>query len=285
LIIIHLVDDQSWEKIKHQPNLLSDAFEEVGFIHCCLPGQVEHVLRQWFPGRKDMLALEIETEQLTSPVVFENLEGGKEVFPHIYGLVNRNAVLKWYPLSNDNRSKHMGIELKEIPFYKFNTKIFDLWDKTWLLLTSGDFHKGDFNSMTVAWGSLGIMWKMPFAMVVVRPTRYTFGLINKYDTFSLCAFPEKYRQALNLLGTQSGRDGDKINASGLTPIGLETISAPGYVEADLIMQCRKIYSEDFNPKKFNDPDIDKNYPGKDYHRMVFGEILRIKGENGKYFEK
>jgi len=79
--------------------------------------------------------------------------------------------------------------LIEIKPYDFSLKINDLWKNQWLLLTVGDFEKGDFNTMTVAWGSLGVMWRKPFAMVVVRPTRYTFGFINRFPDFTLSAFP------------------------------------------------------------------------------------------------
>ena len=83
------------------------------------------------------------------------------------------------------------------------------WANQWLLLTAGDFQQGHFNTMTVGWGSFGTMWSKPFAQVVVRPTRYTFEFMNTYDTFTLCGFPEQYKKALTLLGSKSGRDGDK----------------------------------------------------------------------------
>jgi flavin reductase (DIM6/NTAB) family NADH-FMN oxidoreductase RutF len=176
----------------------------------------------------------------------------------------------------------MNTDLVEIPYLKFISKGFELWDKTWLLLTSGDFAKGDFNSMTVAWGGLGIMWNKPMVMVVVRPTRHTYKFINTYDSFSLCAFPEKYRSALNLLGSKSGRDGDKIKASGLTSFASYSIAAPIFKEADLVFECRKMYWEDLNPQHFLYPEIEKNYSKKDYHRIVLGEVLKIFGSKQKY---
>ncbi len=68
--------------------------------------------------------------------------------------------------------------------------------------------------MTVAWGYFGIMWNKPMAVVVVRPTRFTFEFMEKYDTFTLTAFDKKFKKDLNLLGTKSGRDGDKIAETG-----------------------------------------------------------------------
>jgi flavin reductase (DIM6/NTAB) family NADH-FMN oxidoreductase RutF len=164
-----------------------------------------------------------------------------------------------------------------IPFDEFLVKAHHLWAKQWLLLTAGDFAGGRFNTMTVGWGSVGTMWGRPFAQVVVRPIRYTYEFIERYDTFTLCAFPQRYRRALNLLGTKSGRDGDKIAEAGLTPVASTQVAAPSFAEADLILECRKIYWDDMAPSRFLDPTIEGNYPNKDYHRIYFGQILAIYG--------
>ena len=162
-----------------------------------------------------------------------------------------------------------------IPIKKFKTEIFDLWDNQWFLLTAGDYEKNDFNTMTVAWGSLGIMWNKPFAQVVVRPTRYTYEFLEKYDSFTLCAFDRRFRKALQLLGSKSGRDSDKIAASGLTPSPAKNVAAPVFEEAYLVVECRKIYWQDFDVHHFLDPVIEKSYPKKDYHRVYFGEIVGL----------
>ena len=164
-----------------------------------------------------------------------------------------------------------------VPWEQLTARVHHLWEGQGLLLTAGDFREGKFNTMTVGWGSLGMMWNRPFAQVVVRPTRYTREFVERYDTFTLAAFPDQYRAALNLLGTRSGRDGDKIAASGLTAIASTKIAAPGFAEAELIIECRKIYSQDIDPDRFFDPSIDTNYPKKDYHRVYFGEVVAILG--------
>jgi flavin reductase (DIM6/NTAB) family NADH-FMN oxidoreductase RutF len=171
-----------------------------------------------------------------------------------------------------------------ISFDDLRVRTHHLWNKQWLLLTSGDFDTGHFNAMTVGWGSLGTMWSRPFAQVVVRPTRYTYGFMERYDTFTLCAFPDDYRKALNLLGTKSGRDGDKIAEAGLTPIASTQVAAPGFAEANLIVECRKMYWQDMDPAHFLDPAIDRNYAKKDYHRIYFGQIVAILGAESYAFE-
>jgi flavin reductase (DIM6/NTAB) family NADH-FMN oxidoreductase RutF len=176
----------------------------------------------------------------------------------------------------------MELILADIPIRNLKIKAFDLWDRDWLLLTSGEFSTGKYNSMTVAWGSVGNMWNLPFVMVVVRPSRYTYEFMNASSDFTLCGFSEEYRKALNLLGTKSGRDGDKIMESGLTAIKAEKVSAPVFKEADLLIECNKIYFQDYDPTHFIDTRIDKNYADKDYHRMIFGEIAAVRGVEEKY---
>jgi flavin reductase (DIM6/NTAB) family NADH-FMN oxidoreductase RutF len=171
--------------------------------------------------------------------------------------------------------------LQTIPFERFTSKVFHLFDKQWLLLAGGDFSQGSFNAMTISWGSLGIIWGRPFVQVVVRPTRYTREFMERFDTFTVTAFPERCRRALNILGSKSGRDGDKIAEAGLTPVGSTKVAAPAFAEAELVFECRKLYRSAFDPRHFLDPTIESNYPRKDYHTVYFGEVVVIRGE-GKY---
>ena len=278
--IFHISEKIQWEAAKGAFEYHGDTLVKDGFIHCCSFEQLEGVLEKWFAGKHDLVLVEIDPDKIISSIKFENLEGGEELFPHIYGPINLAAVIS----EKEIESKEVVLEpkIKNIEFSDLNINVFDLWDKTWLLLTSGDYSENKFNAMTVAWGSFGNMWNLPFAMVVVRPTRYTFEFINTYPSFTLCAFPEDHRKALNLLGTKSGRDCNKIKDAGITPMKSEKVEAPSYEEADLVIECRKLYFDDFEPKHFLDNRIDKQYPLNDYHQMIFGEILTVRGIPKKY---
>lgn len=168
--------------------------------------------------------------------------------------------------------------LQNIPVDLWQVRPHDLWENQSLLLTSGDFLTGKYNCMTVGWGSFGTMWSRPFVMVVVRPQRYTYEFMESFESFTLCAFPEKYQPALGLLGSKSGRDGDKIQKSGLTAISSNQVAAPSFKEANLIIECNKVYWEDMKPDHFLADYIQNKYPNSDYHRIYFGEILTIFGE-------
>ncbi|MBP7653823.1 flavin reductase [Candidatus Dependentiae bacterium] len=169
------------------------------------------------------------------------------------------------------------MERIEIPFNEFSTNTFNLWKNQWLLLTSGEFEAKNFNMMTVAWGGFGIMWDKPIAIIVVRPSRYTFEFIEKFNTFTLSSFSENFRNKLTVCGTKTGRTTDKIKETGLTPVKSKKICAPSYKESELSIECKKIYFDDFKPMRFISSEIENVYNGSDYHRMYFGEIVFVEG--------
>lgn len=169
------------------------------------------------------------------------------------------------------------MERKEITFGEFNLNIIKSWGQDWFLLTAGENASGKFNTMTVAWGSLGVMWNKPFAQVVVRPSRYTLDFMEAGDSFTLSAFSPEYKNTLTFCGSHSGRDLDKVKEAKLTPLASQSIAAPGFAEAELIIECQKIYKTRFEPKDFLSPEIEPCYNGEDYHQVYFGEILKIYG--------
>ncbi len=157
---------------------------------------------------------------------------------------------------------------------------FEAWDKGWCLLTAGDFAAKQFNSMTVSWGFFGTIWGRPMAICVVRPQRHTYPFTESSDSFTLSAFAEEHRPTLKVLGSRSGRDMDKINDSGFTPIAAAQVASPAYAEAELVIECRKVYFQDIDPAHFLADYIADCYHN-DYHRMYFGEVIAA-GATPKY---
>jgi flavin reductase (DIM6/NTAB) family NADH-FMN oxidoreductase RutF len=170
-----------------------------------------------------------------------------------------------------------AMNLEPIKIQDLDLNIFNQFDKRWFLLTCGDFETGKFNTMTISWGSLGTVWDRPFAQVFVRPTRYTFEFMNQYDSFTLSAFNKTYKSSLDLLGSKSGREGDKIADSGLTPVKSSEVKSPCFKEAELVIECRKMYWQDLDASHFLFANIEHKYPRKDYHRFYFGEVMAVFG--------
>ena len=93
MIIYHIVLPEVWEKFKNEKCYEAESLPIEGFIHCSFAEQIETVLNRYYKGAKKVLLLEIETEKLTSPLINEPSTGG-EIYPHIYGKINKEAVTK-----------------------------------------------------------------------------------------------------------------------------------------------------------------------------------------------
>ena len=148
---------------------------------------------------------------------------------------------------------------------------FQMIGKDWALVTAGD--ETGYNTMTVSWGNMGIMWNKNIVTVFIRPQRYTKEFLDRFDNFTLSFYEESSREALKLCGSKSGRDMDKIKAAGLTPV--HENGTTYFKEARLVLECRKIYLDKIRPEGFLDPSIQKNYPENDYHLIYMGEITRV----------
>ena len=91
-MIFHIVLPEVWEKFKNEKFYEADSLKTEGFIHCSFARQVETVLQRYYKGAQKVLILEIEPEKLMSKLVEEPSTGG-EIYPHIYGKINANAIV------------------------------------------------------------------------------------------------------------------------------------------------------------------------------------------------
>jgi glutathione S-transferase len=71
---------------------------EVGFVHCAFEEQVARVANSFFRGMDKLVVLRIALDRLDSEVRYESVEGGDELFPHVYGPLNLEAVVAVLPL-------------------------------------------------------------------------------------------------------------------------------------------------------------------------------------------
>ncbi|MBS1368991.1 MAG: flavin reductase family protein [Lentisphaeria bacterium] len=169
---------------------------------------------------------------------------------------------------------------KEIDPSEFACSSFRIWKDDWLVLAAGAFPGGAFNAMTVGWGFFGCMWGEPAVTVFLRPQRYTLEVLDHCDTFTLSAFDPKYRQALTAIGGSSGREvPDKLARAGLTPVRSEEVEAPSFAEAELVLECRKLFRTELTGRNFIDKSlINAHYPERDYHVCFIGRVVRIAGD-------
>ena len=121
-------------------------------------------------------------------------------------------------------------------------KVFELFDKKWALVTAGNIQH--YNCCTVSWGSLGNIWgtagnSRSTVTVYVHPARYTSEVLKESDIFTVSFYPETSRKALGYLGSHSGRDENKIEAVGFTPVKMG--QGVTFEEAECTFLCKKLY--------------------------------------------
>jgi uncharacterized protein (DUF952 family) len=92
-LIYHITTAEAAEAAQKSGEYAPEGFALEGFIHCSYAHQIQGVLQRRFQGRTNLVLLEIEPSRLPCPVVDENLEGGTELFPHIYGRLPMSTVV------------------------------------------------------------------------------------------------------------------------------------------------------------------------------------------------
>ena len=132
----------------------------------------------------------------------------------------------------------MDFKKTDISSLKFNP--FDSIGKKWMLVTSGA--KDNFNTMTASWGQMGVIWNKNVVTCYIRPNRFTYEFIEKNDYFTLSFLGEQHRNALRICGSKSGRDCNKVQEAGITPVEIDNCIA--FQEADTVIVCRKLYRQE-----------------------------------------
>ena len=96
-MIVHITTPDAWADAIATGAYTADSLATEGFIHCSEERQVAWVLQKHFSGRTGLLLLHIDPTRLDAEVKYENLEGGTELFPHVYGAIPVSAVVEVRP--------------------------------------------------------------------------------------------------------------------------------------------------------------------------------------------
>lgn len=165
--------------------------------------------------------------------------------------------------------------MKKISVSELKDNMFDAIGKEWMLVTAGTPEK--FNMMTASWGGTGILWGKPVAFIFIRPERYTYEFIEKGDTLTLSFLGEAHRDIHKICGSQSGRDINKVAASGLKPYVTENGNI-AYEQARLILECKKLYADFIDADNFVDKLLISRWYGEGhggFHKMYILEIQNV----------
>ncbi len=101
-MIYHITSRTEWGEARKHGEYRAPSLETEGFIHCSTSGQVLSVAEKYYAGQSELLLLVIDEARLSSDLKWEPPSGGApppgvpegDPFPHIYGPINLDAVIR-----------------------------------------------------------------------------------------------------------------------------------------------------------------------------------------------
>ncbi|WP_229639151.1 DUF952 domain-containing protein [Waterburya agarophytonicola] len=92
--LYHITSADEWDAAQLDGEYTPQGFAEEGFIHCSYSHQLITVAHRFYKGQNGLVILAIEPSTISSSLVEENLEGGAELYPHVYRPLPINSVVK-----------------------------------------------------------------------------------------------------------------------------------------------------------------------------------------------
>jgi flavin reductase (DIM6/NTAB) family NADH-FMN oxidoreductase RutF len=145
------------------------------------------------------------------------------------------------------------------------------------LLTTLD-QDGRPNIMTIGWSQVGVLWNRPVCLAYVRPSRHSFTCLEQVRQFTVNLVPPSLAKAAALCGSKSGRELDKFAAAKLAATPGQKVKPPSIEAGILHYECNVVHYNDLLPLNLRHDLIDACYPGGDFHRLYFGEIVACYGD-------
>ena len=166
---------------------------------------------------------------------------------------------------------------QQIAYDEYFQQVNRILASTGLLLASGPPDRPT-NAMAIGWGSLGRVWGRPMWVVLVRPSRFTYQLIEEAGDFSVNVMPNDMADVVTHCGTVSGRDEEKCRAKDLSAVPGLRGHVPIIGESSIAYECRTVATNDIIPEKLDAKVTNTCYPSGDFHRVFYGEILCVRAE-------
>jgi len=117
---------------------------------------------------------------------------------------------------------------------------------------------GKPTGMTAAWGGVTCS-EPPSIGVSIRTSRYTYQCVMERRAFTVCVPSEDHVKEVDYFGIASGRNTNKFEDTGLTPVRSELVDAPYIKEFPMILECRLAHAFEIG-----------------VHTQFIGEILDVK---------
>jgi flavin reductase (DIM6/NTAB) family NADH-FMN oxidoreductase RutF len=125
---------------------------------------------------------------------------------------------------------------------------------------------GKPNAMTVAWGGICCS-NPPCISVSLRKATYSYAGIIENKAFTISIPSEDFVRETDYFGIASGKDENKFEATCLTPVRSELVSAPYVGEFPVVLECKLLHTLEIG-----------------LHTLFVGEIIDIKVDESVFGE-
>lgn len=94
--IYHIASHEAWQQAQAAGAYRADTLSSEGFIHLSTGAQVLGTANRFYRAQSGLVLIAVDTDRLVAELRYEESEPG-QFFPHLYGLLNLDAVLAAYP--------------------------------------------------------------------------------------------------------------------------------------------------------------------------------------------
>jgi flavin reductase (DIM6/NTAB) family NADH-FMN oxidoreductase RutF len=173
--------------------------------------------------------------------------------------------------------------MQDVRYDQYFTEVMRVMTSRGLLLTSRS-RDGRANSMIIGWGLIGSIWGLPVWTVLVRPSRYTYELIEQTGDFTISVPGPGMEKACQICGSSSGRGRDKLALAGLKAAPARKVSSPVIEGCIVQYECRVLHKSDLQPGTLVQSILTGSYPNGDFHRTYWGEIVAAYADTDRLSE-
>ena len=92
-LLYHIVPAADWKPYEDKANYEVASLQTEGFIHLSRQEQVDGTLNRYYQNVPNLLLLHVDINKLTHEVKYEP-STNNELFPHLYGPLNKSAIIR-----------------------------------------------------------------------------------------------------------------------------------------------------------------------------------------------
>lgn len=130
------------------------------------------------------------------------------------------------------------------------------------------------NIMTASWGFIGFMWGKRVAVVPIRDSRYSKGIVDEKGEFTMCIpYDGKMQKELTFCGTKSGRDMVKYKECGMEIQKAKSVGTYIVKGCDAYFECKVLQTLTFEGQKLTPFAVSQYGDKPDYHNFYIAEIV------------